>query len=194
MDFRWVVMTSGRKKMFSLTDISSLSGLCQIALRLPVGCVSELDLRCCSLVPDLPPHMTSSAPSYDQPPPFSRYCHSYPSSLSSVPKTRERFHTAVPPLPRFPPGPVWTLSPGIAWAHTSATSEPHPAPPGSSHILFTRFQLSCLVIPIISNPAGSAFGQSRESPFFSFCAAFGLPLSGWNLSKRAERYPMEHDG
>jgi hypothetical protein len=149
MDFRWVVMTSGRKKMFSLTDISSLSGLWQIAPRLPVGRVSELDLRCCSLVSDLPPHITSSAPSYDQPPPYSRYCHTYPSSLSSVPKTRERSHTAVPPLPRFPRGPVWKLSPGFAWTHTSATSQPHPAPTGSPHILLTRFQHSCLVIPII---------------------------------------------
>jgi hypothetical protein len=52
MDFRRVVMTSGRKTMLSLTDISALSGLWQIAPHrypLVAGLSTSCDAALCSL-------------------------------------------------------------------------------------------------------------------------------------------------
>jgi hypothetical protein len=79
------------------------------AAPLPIGRVSDLKLRWCSFLSDLPPptshhflcsqlpnhHLTLMTATTDR-----------PSSLSSAPKARERSHTAILPSPSFPEGPV----------------------------------------------------------------------------------------
>jgi hypothetical protein len=143
-------MRSGRQTLLSLTDISALSGLCQIAPHrypLVAGLNSSCDAAPCSLfylITSLPVHpvttnhrltlvttttiLLRSPQSQKHENDSTQPCHLYPAFLQDL-------------FGRYRPGSRGRKLP--------LPQEPHPAPPGSSHILFTRFQLSYLVISII---------------------------------------------